>query len=64
MLSDIIVIVEPFIWIASINKAKTVIELSQVADQQHFLISKNSEALKGNIKATIGEAKSITVIFP
>ena len=45
MKSDIIVIVEPFIWIASINKANTVIELSKVADQQHFLISKNSEAL-------------------
>lgn len=45
MLSNIIVIVEPFIWVASINKTHTVIELSKITSQQCFLISNDSKAL-------------------
>lgn len=45
MLSDILIIDEPFIWVASINKSTTVVELSKVTNQQYFLLSNNSEAL-------------------
>lgn len=45
MLSDKIIIDEPFIWTSSINEENTTIELSKVTDQQHFLISKNPKVL-------------------
>lgn len=41
MLSDKIIIDEPFIWTSSINEAHTIIELSKITDQQHFLVSKS-----------------------
>ena len=45
MLSDILIMDEPFIWLASINKANTVIELSKVNHQQYFLIGDSPESL-------------------
>lgn len=45
MLSDKIIIDEPFIWTSSINEENTTIELSKVTDQQHFLISKDPKVL-------------------
>lgn len=45
MLSDIIIIDEPFIWVASIKNPATIIELTKVTHQQFFLIGKNPEAL-------------------
>lgn len=45
MLSDILIMDEPFIWLARINKANTVIELSKVNNQQYFLIGDSPESL-------------------
>ena len=40
MPSDIIIIDEPYIWIASIKDSTTIIELSKITSEQHFLFSK------------------------
>ena len=45
MLSDIIIIDEPFIWLASLKKENAVIELSKVNHQQYFLIGNAPESL-------------------
>jgi hypothetical protein len=45
MISDIIIIDEPFIWIGSLKKGNTLIELSKLTHQQCFLIGNNPEAL-------------------
>ena len=41
MPSDIIIIDEPFIWIASIKDPTTIIELSKISSEQHFLFGKD-----------------------
>jgi hypothetical protein len=41
MLSDIVIIDEPFIWIASMKRSSTIIELSKVTNQQHYLVGKD-----------------------
>lgn len=46
MLSDIIIIDEPYIWIASLKESSTIIELSKVTNQQHFLIGKDSDRVE------------------
>ncbi len=45
MSSDIIIIDEPFIWIASIKNPNRVIELTKVTTEQHFLIGKDPKRM-------------------
>lgn len=45
MLSDKIIISEPFIWAFSINEGKKVIQISKVSHQQYFLTGDDPEAL-------------------
>lgn len=45
MLSDIIIIDEPYIWIGSLKAGRSSIELSKLTNQQYFLIGDNPEAV-------------------
>lgn len=45
MISDIIIIDEPYIWIGSLKEGNSSIELSRLSNQQYFLIGDNPEAV-------------------
>lgn len=45
MISDIIIIDEPYIWIGSLKEGRSSIELSKLTNQQYFLIGDNPEAV-------------------
>lgn len=45
MISDIIIIDEPYIWIGSLKEGNSSIELSKLTSQQYFLIGDNPEAV-------------------
>ena len=42
MISDIIVVDEPYIWVGSLKEGNSSIELSKLTNQQYFLIRKAS----------------------
>ena len=45
MVSDIIIVDEPYIWVGSLKEGNSSIELSKLTNQQYFLIGNNPEAV-------------------